>query len=338
MSDTASGKLPATWVDGQQARAHEVLLERDGAHLRATLADGRVFARDATALEPLTDAAAPRPVFADAHGGQLILHRAADGVALLAPAGAAARRAAPVPSRRYAAAAALGILTSLATLVAWVVPKAAEVAASVLPWRIEVTLGHDVLRQLDGSVLKPTALAAPTRAQIEGRFKAMAELAGMPDAQLVFRSGLGPNAFALPGRAVVVTDELVALLGPSPRIDAVLAHELGHLRHRHAARAILRRGGFALLVGALLHDDPLAAKAIRGAPLDVLVAAHSRDAEREADAFARELLPRMGVAPAALGDALEAMERKLGRDPGRASYLATHPGSRERIDAAREAR
>ena len=57
-------------------------------------------------------------------------------------------------------------------------------------------------------------------------------------------------------RRIVLFDTLLATLGPE-EVEAVLAHELGHVRHRHVAGRLLAGGavslaGFALL-GQLLR-------------------------------------------------------------------------------------
>lgn len=337
MSDYATAQVPATWLDGQHASPHEVRLARQGTQLCATYGDGTVIAFDVATLEPLTDALAPRPVFAAGHGGQLVLRCAADAAALLLPALVHGRAAAKLPSLRQAVAAVIAIVILVATLIVWLLPRTVEWVADALPVQWEVKLGQRVLRQFDQQ-LKATSLTEATRTQIEDRFRALTERSGMPDARVMFRSGLGPNAFALPGQVVVVSDELVALLGPSAPLDGVLAHELGHLKHRHGTRALLRHGGFSLLVQALLGDEAIAARLIRDIPLTVLAAAHSRDAEREADAFAFSLLPKFGIPPAALGEALEAISRESGLDPAHSSYLWRHPATQERIEASRERR
>ena len=54
--------------------------------------------------------------------------------------------------------------------------------------------------------------------------------------RLELRSGeaLGANALALPSGIVIMTDDLVALAKSDDEIGAVMAHELGHVRGRHA--------------------------------------------------------------------------------------------------------
>lgn len=61
----------------------------------------------------------------------------------------------------------------------------------------------------------------------------------LPYEPLFRKSRLGPNAFALPADRIVLTDELVSLLDDEEAINAVLAHELGHLYERHLTECIV---------------------------------------------------------------------------------------------------
>jgi Zn-dependent protease with chaperone function len=61
--------------------------------------------------------------------------------------------------------------------------------------------------------------------------------------QLLFRDGgsVGANAFALPGGTVIATDQFIQLSENDDEIIAVLAHEIGHVRHQHSLRQIYLR-------------------------------------------------------------------------------------------------
>ena len=71
----------------------------------------------------------------------------------------------------------------------------------------------------------------------------------MPRHRLVFRkSRIGPNAFALPGGTMVMTDQLVELVDHDDAVlTGVLAHELGHLQARHGMRMLVQ----ATAIGAV---------------------------------------------------------------------------------------
>ena len=86
-------------------------------------------------------------------------------------------------------------------------------------------------------------------------------LSSDPFIRLEVRSApqIGANAFALPSGIIVVTDELVALSEDDDELAAVIAHELGHVHHRHIMRTVIQNSAAALLVArrALCSNDRL---------------------------------------------------------------------------------
>jgi Zn-dependent protease with chaperone function len=137
---------------------------------------------------------------------------------------------------------------------------------------------------------------------------------------------------------VVVTDELVRLLADDALIDAVIAHELGHLHHRHTLGRIVADSAYAMIVAAVLNDHSIVSAIAARAPPLVVQAVHSRDDERESDAFAFDLLRRTGRTPEDFARAMEALQRARGSAPEPGGWLSTHPPTRERIEAARAAK
>lgn len=133
-----------------------------------------------------------------------------------------------------------------------------------------------------------------------------------------------PNAMALPGGVILISDELLALLSSEAELVAVLAHEIGHIELGHCFdqvrfQLLLRRSGV----------DSLGA--IADAALRLLVqSSYSKTAEQESDTYGYELLLNSPYDPAALGGAFRALNRVersgIGQhaDPVR-DYLASHP-------------
>jgi predicted Zn-dependent protease len=170
----------------------------------------------------------------------------------------------------------------------------------------------------------------------------------MPAYRLVFRaSRIGPNAFALPGGTIVLTDELVRRVDADAAIvTGVLAHELGHLRERHGLRLLAQVGALGLLWSALLGDF---SGLLATAPALLGQASYSRDAEREADGEAVRVLRAAGIAPTVM---VTLFEKLAARDdaPSQAGArdgddapswlgiaIASHPADAERIRFFRDA-
>ncbi|WP_055047252.1 M48 family metallopeptidase [Devosia sp. A16] len=143
----------------------------------------------------------------------------------------------------------------------------------------------------------------------------------------VVRSPL-TNAFALPGGQVYYFSGLLDRTETADEFAGVLAHELGHVAHRHSMQMLIESSATGLLVGFVLGDmTNLSIAAAAGVTL--IDSRFSRQAEHEADAFAGAAGNRLGFSPLALADLLErvaaddTMTRSL-------ALLNTHPLTDER--------
>ena len=138
----------------------------------------------------------------------------------------------------YAALAVALVVGMLWLMVDKGVPVAVEHIAEHIPVQAEATLGRESLKALDEHFTQPTILPRSTQAALRAKFTAMAASAGEPTPHsLEFRASIiGANAFALPGGIIVVTDDLVKIAKSDDEVLGVLAHELGHVRHRHTMR------------------------------------------------------------------------------------------------------
>ena len=143
---------------------------------------------------------------------------------------------------------------------------------------------------------------------------------------------LGANAFALPSGIVLVTDDIVALAGSDEELMAVLAHEIGHVRGRHALRQMIQAAGISVIAVVLLGDVSSVSALASSAPV-LLQAKNSREFEREADVFARDWLRRQGIPPRRFDDMLCRLVAKAGGDAvGIDKFLASHPPVSERAE------
>jgi Zn-dependent protease with chaperone function len=233
----------------------------------------------------------------------------------------------------YALGALVLTVAAAWAFIAWGIPAIAKQVAFALPPTTEKVIGRDALAALDRFALAPSTLGEERQAALR---KIHAGMAASGD-RLEFRKGgrIGPNALALPAGIIVVTDELVALSKDDREIEAVLAHETGHLRRRHILRHVLQDSATALLVAFVLGDiASLGSIAAAAGPTLLLQAKFSRDFEREADDYAFSYMAQRGIPPEMFGAILQRMEEKRGGAKGDSDYLSTHPATRERIERA----
>lgn len=223
----------------------------------------------------------------------------------------------------------------------WGVPWLSERIAMNLPESIERRVGEESLAQLDRLFLEPSQLPATQQQALQARWQGMAQRAypagGAPAHTLSFHAAprLGPNALALPGGHIIVTDELVRLLQDRPdALMGVIGHELGHVRHRDGMDMLVRSTFISALVGVVFGDMGGFVAAV---PAALVTQAYSREAERRADLRAAELLHANGVSPAVMATFFERIRaRKPGQggaqpDDGLPIAIASHPADAERV-------
>ena len=221
------------------------------------------------------------------------------------------------------------------------IPVLAKQVAFELPESIERAIGRNALAGLDQVLLQPSALPPARQRAVQALFATM--VSGIDEAgdyTVVLRASrrLGANALALPSGVVVVTDQLVALAQSEDELVAVLAHEIGHLKHRHTLRRLLQDSTTVLLVAAVTGDLSSVASLASGVPVVLLQAKYSRDFEREADDFALGYMQSHGRPPEAFAAILLRMEQRRGAAADAPDYLSTHPATRERVERFRAAR
>jgi len=214
------------------------------------------------------------------------------------------------------------------------IPVLAKRIAFSLPATTERMLGQQALAGLDKTVLEPTRLSLERQTELKALFANMtSSIEGAQDYQIEFRSSrkMGPNALALPSGIVVITDALVNLSKTDNELVAVLAHEIGHLKQRHALRRLLQSSTTGILLIAITGD--LSSVASLGAWLPVLLVdtKYSRSFETEADDFSLDYLHRHNIPTQSFADILQRIESGSGAIGQLPDFISTHPATPERI-------
>ncbi|MDO5625998.1 MAG: M48 family metallopeptidase [Pseudomonadota bacterium] len=205
----------------------------------------------------------------------------------------------------------------------WGTPWAATQLTRVVPLGWEQKLGEEVMAQIDRRYFKPSALPAKRQAELRAGFDKLAaavraDTAHQPYRQyappltLHFRSGLGANAFALPGGTVVMTDDIVEAADRMPgtgdaALLGVLAHEIGHVAHRHTTRMVVEQGVLNIGLGLALGD----VSTLISTGASVLTGlSYTRGHERQADCYAVNLMRASGMPVSPMGTLLLGLSRE----------------------------
>ena len=334
-------EVGADYFDGRTARAHPVrvhvagdalvIVDDDGVRQRVSLASLRwpERTRHGVRLMNLPD------------GGSL---HCDDSLAWDTWSATAAGRRDTIVVRvqqrwKWVMASTLALVLLLAVGYRHVLPWAARGVVALMPQSVDETVGETALDQIDASgLMAPSTLTPPEQQTMRAAFEqAVGRLpvVDVPPHHLEFRkSGIGPNAFALPGGAIVLTDELYRRLdGDRDMLVGVLGHELGHLRHRHGMRMLVQAATLGAATGALYGDFSTLYSQI---PALLGQASYSRDAEHQADVDAVRLLRASGISPRVMAQFfVKVRQPRAGEHAASGVHLpiafASHPADEERI-------
>lgn len=336
-------EIRARYYDGKTAAAHDVVL---------TYADGvlRLSASDLVAdwprdkiirLDDRRDAEILRLGVSTSPDERLLL----DGVDVVRLNALAPELFDHRPARRAEYKLVAALVAGAALVgggIFFGVPMAAKPLASVTPLAMERNIGDAVYAQAQLTFGQCTGSQA-ARAdmllnRIADRLERHATSEFDVDVQLV--DSFMPNAFALPGGRVLITDELVAMAQDPDEIAGVIAHEIGHVEQRHVMQLIWRDMGFGILLDIMLGGSGVVQQ-IYLTSGQVFQLRYSREAEEEADRRAIAMMSAAGWDPGAMGMLFERLAEEMGEkeiaeaDRERWEFLSSHPDTLARAAKAR---
>lgn len=340
--------IKAIYFDGQTTKKKQVTLSLQGGHVQVE-GEGVQYSEPFSAAmlsEKLGNA--PRQLYFS-NRAYCLIHDHAALEAMLREAGFKSQSTVShLESHwRYAVIALLFTLLAVVAAYIWALPVLADQIAQRIPPELTAKMDQQTLMLLEKSTaLSSSTLTASQQQTIRQRFQALQAPAGQskPAFKLIFRNSeaIGPNAFALPGGTILVTDQLITLAGPAnqDQVVGVLAHELGHVYYHHALRQFVQGSIVGVAMTWYLGD---VSSLLASVPTAMLQTKYSRQLENEADDYAIQLLNVNGMKPALLADMLMKLEGfyKLKKPVDEDSptvldeYFSTHPLTQSRIKKLR---
>lgn len=223
----------------------------------------------------------------------------------------------------------LAAAASIVLMVLYGVPLAADRLAPLVPASFERRIGDVAEQQVKLIFGDKVCSGSAGQAAFTRLVTTLREAAGLdPSVQTAVLASPVPNAFALPGGKVFVFDALLAKAENPDEIAGVIAHELGHLKHRDNMRGLIYNGGTSFLIG-LLFGDITGSSAVIFASRTLITSANSREAETDADTFSIDMMKKLGRPPKAMG---ELMLRVTGKEGGKGlSIISSHPLTEDRL-------
>jgi predicted Zn-dependent protease len=139
-----------------------------------------------------------------------------------------------------------------------------------------------------------------------------------------------PNACAIPGGSILVTQALLDLYPGQDELAGVLAHEIAHIDCYHSLKAL----GSAFAVQELIGTKHLILRRAAECIKTLIASGYSQENEFESDREGAQLAKRAGFNPTGLRMALEIMEDRCLQE--KYSFFSTHPPTTERISELRK--
>lgn len=220
------------------------------------------------------------------------------------------------------------------------VPAAAKLISAHLPESVYQKAGEQTLNILDKLIFKPSELDAELEQRIRNHLQRAIDDHPAQRIEVIFRKGgaIGPNAFALPDGHIIFTDEMIKIAKHDDEILSVLAHEIGHVVHRHGMRRVVQNSLLSFAILALTGDASGVSELFLGLPAVLTELAYSRKFEREADQFALNYLKSRSIPVHHFADLLTRIsniDQSRQEQNGKkwSNYLTTHPPTQERVKA-----
>lgn len=254
----------------------------------------------------------------------------------------APRRPDPVQAARGENAELLRLLVAVSLIVVLcllVADRAAVWLAPALPFSVEQRLAQTMkLDALAVSMMgggKPSAAQGEIEAALQARADRIRQVLALPadmPIKLHYVEGDMVNAFATLGGHVTVFRGLLVKLRYEEELDAVLAHEIGHVQHRHVVQHLSRGVVAAAALGLIGVRSASVSKWLIGDAQQLQQLAYSRAAEREADATAMLASQRLIGSTQGMVELFKLFDRLQRTQPGlaRIPWLQSHPLPLER--------
>ena len=218
------------------------------------------------------------------------------------------------------------------------IPFIAKQVASSIPVASMEQVSRDGLKIMDNRFFGPSGLSPQEARKVERIFAMVKRDVGAGyDFRLLMRKGkaIGANAFALPSGVIVVSDELIRKASDERELAGVLAHEMYHVKGRHAVRQILQSAGVFFMISVMTGDIATVSSTAASIPMLLVQTGYSREFEKEADREAALYSIRKGWG---IGPYIEMLGKLYKGENQSVSlpFLSTHPTLAERVKHIKE--
>lgn len=208
----------------------------------------------------------------------------------------------------------------------------ADYLAAKVPDKVEAEWFGGLVKKKKEWSAEPKTNDQKKAAEIFAKLKKTKGLRELPF-NLVFLPDKGPNAFAMPGGTIGITDGLLKMVRTEIGLATVIGHEFGHHQHRHSLKMM---GRSILLAGVLLvvlgGDHGFVLNSVLG----LAEKSHSRNDEYDADEFGIKMVYRTFKSTKGADEFFIKLEMDpKTKDSKVLNFLSTHPYTPDRITKLR---
>ena len=242
-----------------------------------------------------------------------------------------------------------GLLISFVILFRYFYSITTPLIISSFPKSWEKTIGNNIYVSLKKTIFKNTELSKDTIIRLRKKSHKIAKANGFNPPKILFHQSslIGANALAFPGGPVVLTDDLVKLLGNDNLILGVIAHEFVHVQKQHSLKQIIEIIGIATLSSIILGSNETLIEEASFIGINLWASKKSRDFEKEADLLALKYLENANIDKSSLGLALKKLiihfcnssknknTENCFKD-SKHGWFSSHPSGEERLKYLRE--
>ena len=212
------------------------------------------------------------------------------------------------------------------------------------PHNWEQKIGESTYKTLLKTILEKSELPEKRITEIKDKSQKIFKHSGLyknPEIKFNKSNILGPNALALPGGPIIITDDLVELLKDDDLILSVIAHEIAHIKERHSLQQIVEIAGLSSIAWMIFGLDESILEEIVFIGINIWGLKKSRDLEKDADIIALKLLEKTGISKTSFILAIEKLtnhyciatkiEKSVCMNEVKSGWLSTHPSGAERL-------
>ncbi len=215
-----------------------------------------------------------------------------------------------------------------------VIPRLADETARLAPVELTDSITSTAMDAFDQSLFSASEVPEHIQTLLKDEFEFIAEPHSKDfNFKLHFRKSdfIGANAFALPSGDIVITDALLNMANNKDEIIAILAHEMGHVIHRHGIRRLFEDSMIAVLIFSVTGDVTQFSQVATALPALLISRHYSRDYEQQADLFAHKVMSENNMDLSHFTNILARIDEGYKKHANVSTFFSTHPHTEDRI-------